>query len=142
MNVAKESGRKQGLTLIEVMLALVILGISLVGLTATTSRCLAIARKARNYENARRLLGQIELTDPLFDEEIEPGDDSGSFDPPYEDYKWSRTIEQVAEEGEDEEGLYKITMRVIWSDRGRDTKEEVVTYLYAPEATEGGSFER
>jgi len=132
---------KQGLTLIEVMLALVILGISLVGLTATTSRCLAIARKARNYENGRRLLGQIELTDPLFAEEIEPGDESGTFEAPYEDYKWSRTIELVAEEGEDEEGLYKITMRVIWSEKGQDTKEEVTTYLYAPDAAEGGSFE-
>jgi prepilin-type N-terminal cleavage/methylation domain-containing protein len=133
--------RCAGLTLIEVMLALVILGVGLTGLVMSTSRCLAVARKARNYENARRLLGQIELTDPLFADDIEAGEDSDTFDHPNDDYKWVRKIEQIGEEGDDEEGLWKISMSVLWSERGKQNREEVVYYLYAPESVEGGSFE-
>ncbi|MDD2236646.1 MAG: prepilin-type N-terminal cleavage/methylation domain-containing protein, partial [Kiritimatiellae bacterium] len=52
---------KLGLTLIEVLMALAIMGIGLAGLVAAASRCLAVARKAKNYENTRRLLGEAEM---------------------------------------------------------------------------------
>ena len=63
--------RRAGLSLVEVMLALLILGIGISSLVMATSRCLAVVRKARNFEIARRLMGEIELTEPLMPGEIE-----------------------------------------------------------------------
>jgi hypothetical protein len=107
-------------------------------LVATASRCLSVARKARNYENARRLLGRIELENPLAGKEIEEETDSGTFPSPYSNYKWRR---EIAMEGEEEDGLFRITMSVSWSARGKDIAETVVTYLQVPEDQRGGSFE-
>ena len=45
-----------GMTLVEVLLAVVILGIALGGLVEAASRSLAVVRQARNYEMARRML--------------------------------------------------------------------------------------
>ena len=52
---------RSGLTLIEVMLALLILGVALPPLVAAAGRCLSIAKKARHYETARELLARVEL---------------------------------------------------------------------------------
>ncbi len=127
---------RQGLTLIEALLAVAILGVAITGLIAAASRCLAVARKAKNYEAARRLMGQIELTDPLNTEEIEEGTQTEPFPAPYQNYTWTRTIEPV---GLKEDGLYKITLQVNWSNQGQENHETTVSYLYFPEETEGGT---
>ena len=41
--------RRRGLTLIEVMLALAILGVGLSVLISTASKCLAVIRQSKNY---------------------------------------------------------------------------------------------
>ncbi|MBN1268234.1 MAG: prepilin-type N-terminal cleavage/methylation domain-containing protein [Kiritimatiellae bacterium] len=132
--------RRAGLTLIEVMLALAILGVGITVLVATASTCLSVARKARNYEEARRLLAHIELEFPLPALDIEEGSESGSFPHPYSGYTWTREVELESED-EEEEGLYRITMTVSWSERGKAASESVVTYLYAPEEKKGGTVE-
>ncbi|MGD9874537.1 MAG: prepilin-type N-terminal cleavage/methylation domain-containing protein [Kiritimatiellia bacterium] len=131
--------RRAGLSLVEVMLALLILGIGISSLVMATSRCLAVVRKAKNFEIARRLMGEIELTDPLIPGEIEAGEESGNFDSPYSDWRWTRSVEE--DENDEESGLFKITMRVYWSEKGRETYEEVLTYLYSPEDKGGGTVE-
>ncbi len=135
---ASRTRNRAGLTLVEVLLALVILGIGLSGLVAATSSCLAVVRKAKNLENARRLIAQVELVEPIFMDDIEAGSDSGSFPHPFENYSWERMIELI---GEEEDGLFMISTRVLWSRRGKQNSEDVVTYLHAPEEVEGGSFE-
>jgi prepilin-type N-terminal cleavage/methylation domain-containing protein len=125
-----------GLTLIEVMLALTILGMGLTVLIATTSRCLGVVRQAKNYETARHLLGRVELEHPLqLEEKIEAGSDSGDFsgEP---GFQWTRDIEVV---GKEEDGLFSVLTRIAWSDSGRKKSEEVITYLYRPEEKEGGT---
>ena len=82
----------------------------------------------------------VEVVKPLqLEEEIEPGTESGRFSGRFSDYKWTRTIEV---EGEEEDGLLKITTRVHWSDRRKQAYEEVVTLLYHPDPEEDGSFDR
>lgn len=129
--------RRAGLSLVEVLMAILILGIGISSLVMATSRCLAVVRKARNFEIARRLLGEIELTDPLIPGEIEAGEESGNCEPPHRDWRWTRTVEE--DENDEESGLFKITMRIYWSEKGRETYEEVITYLYSPEDKGGGS---
>lgn len=130
--------KRSGLTLVEVMLALAILGIGLGALIATASKCLSVVHQSKNYETARHLIGLVEVENPLqLEEKIQTGAETGSFQGGYNGYSWSRTIEQATDDEED--GLFRVTTRVSWSERGQSAFEEVSTYLYAPEPEEGGT---
>ena len=126
----KHRSPRSGLTLIEVMLAVVILGISLVILVSTAAKCLSIAKKARNYETARELLARLELEEPIKKDKIEDANGSGSFDSEYSAYSWDREVEFV---GLEEDGLWKITSTVKWSESTGQNSEQLVTYIYAPQ---------
>ncbi|GEM_PF-798099 len=118
---------KSGLTLIEVLLAMVILGIGAGTLMLATARCLAVIAKARHYSTAQRLILQVGAENPLTRSELDAGADSGSFD---NGYKWEREITEP--EDEEREGLYTVRTRVSWSARGRESFEEIVTWHYIP----------
>lgn len=115
--------------MIEVILALMIIGTGLVALVAAVSRCLAIPRLAVNFDTARELLGQLEAEEPLQGEEdIEDAAGSGTFDLPHSNFSWERKVEQ---EGEDEEdGLWRVTTTIRWTENNRARSEEVVTLVY------------
>lgn len=130
---------RAGLSLVEVILALAILGMGLTALIATAARCLGVVRQAKNFETARHCLGRVDYEHPLqIEEEIKPGEESGSFEGGPEGFTWTRVIKQI---GEEEDNLFEVATRVAWSDNGRHSKEEVVTYLYAPQNTKGGTVE-
>ncbi|MBL7016450.1 MAG: prepilin-type N-terminal cleavage/methylation domain-containing protein [Kiritimatiellales bacterium] len=116
-----------GLTLIEVMLAIVILGVGAGTLLVATARCMAVATKAKHYSTAHRLLLRVDTENPLTRGEIEDGVESGKFE---DGYSWEREV--LESENEDREGLYTVRTRVGWSARGRDAFEETITYLYVP----------
>jgi prepilin-type N-terminal cleavage/methylation domain-containing protein len=116
-----------GLTLLEVMLAIVILGIGAGTLLTATARCMAIATKARHYSTAHRLLLRVNTEKPLARGEVDEGIESGSFE---DGYTWEREI--LKNEKEDREGLYTVRTRVSWSTRGRNAFEETTSYLYIP----------
>lgn len=135
--------RRTGLTLIEVMLALAILGIGLTVLIATASTCLAVVKQSRHYESARHFLALVELDFKNKLLELESGqeleDGSGSVTFPESDLY--RGTWEVATEGEEEDGLKRLTFRVAWSERGANPYEEVTTYLYAPQDKKGGTLD-
>ncbi len=124
-----KSRKRAGLTLVEVILALMIIGTGLVALVAAVSRCLSVPRLAMNFDTARELLGQLEAEEPLQGEEdIEDAAGSGTFDSPHSNFSWTRTVEQ---EGEDEEdGLWRVTTTIRWTENNRARSEEVVTLFY------------
>lgn len=118
---------KAGLTLIEVLLAIVILGIGAGTLMLATARCLAVAAKAQRYSDAQRLILRVGAEHPLTRAEVQTGLESGTFsDEP--DYRWEREISEP--DDENRAGLYTVRTRVSWSDRGRDSYEEVLTWHY------------
>ncbi|NOU36015.1 MAG: prepilin-type N-terminal cleavage/methylation domain-containing protein [Kiritimatiellaceae bacterium] len=118
-----------GLTLIEVMLAVVILGIGSGVLLLATARCLAIITKSQRYSTAQRLIQQVGAEHPLTRSKVDAGVQSGTFDHG-NGYRWEREI--AVPEGENRKGLYTVRTRVSWSDRGRDSFEETVTWFYIP----------
>jgi prepilin-type N-terminal cleavage/methylation domain-containing protein len=130
---------RPGFTLVEVLLALAILGIGVSVLIATTARCLSVARKARHYETARHLLDRVELEHPFDPDDTSAASAAGSFGAPDDGYAWSRTATAV---GEEEDRFYEVRTRIAWSERGYNAGEEVVTYVYAPKPVEGGSLVR
>ena len=127
------------MTLIEVVLAVVILGTSLGVLVEGASRALAVVRQARNYEMARRMLGRVDAENPLrLKDEIEAGQESGTFEGGPPGWSWSRTFEDLGEEDEEQGGLFRMTVRVSWSQAGeRGGAEEIVQMLYVPEDADG-----
>ncbi len=144
--IRQHKAKRRGLTLIEVLIALAIMGIGIAGLVAASSRCLAVARKAKNYENARGLLGEAEmkwqeyLLEKEEDEPLEADSESWSFNAPFEGYTGLWALEEVSQEADDEnEGLFTLRLRISWSEHGQENYEEVVTYLYSPDETKTGS---
>jgi hypothetical protein len=108
----------------------------LTALISATGRCLAVARKAKEFEVARRLIGQVDLEIPPNFEEVVEGVESGRFGGDYSDYTWEREI--VAFEDEEIE-MYTVTTRVFWSSRGNQAHEEVTTYIYGPTYVRGAA---
>jgi hypothetical protein len=126
------------MTLIEVMLAVVILGMALGALVEAASRALAVVRQARNYEQARRMLGRVDAENPLrLEDEIVAGQTSGGFEGGPAGWSWTRMLEDYGVEDEQREGLFLLTTRVFWSQGERRSMEETVQYLYVPENGEG-----
>jgi prepilin-type N-terminal cleavage/methylation domain-containing protein len=125
---------KRGMTLIEVLVAMVILSIGVSSLMLAMSRCLGVVRTARHLDNARALFSLVEAEYPLIDKEMEEGTTSGDF-ADFEEFKaytWQRDI--VAIDAEERPGLFLITTRIIWSQKGRQTSQEIETFRYAPDA--------
>ncbi len=120
---------QSGLTLIEVLLSVVILGIGAGVLMLATARCLSVISKSRHYSVAQRLLLRADAEQPLTRRMVEEGSDSGTFTD-CDNYRWEREI--VESDEESREGLYTVRTRVSWSDRGRENFEEIVTWVYIP----------
>ncbi|MEA2069134.1 MAG: prepilin-type N-terminal cleavage/methylation domain-containing protein [Verrucomicrobiota bacterium] len=122
---------KRGLTLIEVLIALVILSVGVSSMMVAMSRCLSVVRTARNREVARGLIQRVDIENPIESVDMEELSESGDFED-VEGYVWFREILMVDEE--ERPGLFLVTTRIQWSERGRDALEEITTYKYAPDA--------
>ena len=127
------------MTLIEVLLAVVILGTALGALVEAASRALAVVRQARNYEQARHMLGRVDAENPLrLLDEISAGQTVGTFDGGPPGWTWTRTLEDFGAEDEQQGGLFRLTTRVEWTQDGRRAAfEETVQMLYVPENSDG-----
>lgn len=121
---------KNGMTLIEVLLAMLILGMSIAVLMTSASHCLAIIRHTRQYETARHLFQRIDSEFPIDEDAVDSSETSGSFDD-IEGYRWDREITEIDEEMRP--GLYQITTRIRWTDRSQDVNEQLTTLRYLPE---------
>jgi prepilin-type N-terminal cleavage/methylation domain-containing protein len=127
------SSSKTAFTLIEVLLAVVLLGVSLTVFLNAASTSLAFIHEAQNYERARTYFHRLELLEPLDLEKLEEGRDRGSLDVDGPDrVSWSRTVTPV---GKEEDELFKIRTEVRW---GEGFTESIETYLHKPTAMEGG----
>lgn len=119
------------MTLIEVMMALIILSIASGALLMATLRCLSVIHTARSREVARGLLARVDLEYPIENVDLDELSESGTFED-VDGYVWYRDI--LLEDQEERPGLFLITTRVQWAERGRDAYEEVTVYRYAPDA--------
>ncbi len=122
---------KKGMTLIEVLIALVILSVGVSSMMLAMSRCLAVVRTARNRETARGLIQRVDIEYPIEDADLEEFSESGDFEE-LEGYTWLREILMVDEE--ERPGLFLVTTRIQWSEKGREAFEEITIYKYAPDA--------
>ncbi len=129
---------RSGMSLIEVLAAMAILGIGLAVLIQSVARCLEVVHKTRNYETARYLFQRLNLEHPLgVNEQIADGVQEGQFDEPHEGYTWIREITSI---GLETEPLYQVTTRITWSDDGgRESSQETTTLVFKPEYVQGSN---
>jgi hypothetical protein len=118
------------MTLVEVILAIAILGTSLVALLVAASRCLVVMKTAQRYQGAQWTMGAAEVEHPIYETNdvktlvVEPEEYPGG-------YEYSRVLEDKP--FDEKNSLYLMRIRVKWVDRGSETMEEVVRCFYQPE---------
>ena len=118
--------KRSGFSLIEVVIATAILGISLAVLLTAASKCLLILSIATHYQEAQLVRGQAEVEYPLI-----ATNELDEMNVPLTTLDSGLTFERIVEEeDEDEDDLYRITTRVGWTARGESRVDEVVQYLY------------
>ncbi len=134
----KRRRQRCGMSLIEVLAAMAILGIGLGVLIESVARCLSVIHTTRNYETARYLLQRLDLEHPLgVTEQITAGDTDGRFDPPNDDFTWSREITPL---GLEDEPLFQVKTRIAWSNEGgSEAAQETTTIVFKPEYILSGS---
>lgn len=120
------------MTLVEILLALAILGVSAGVLMTATSRCLAVVNTAKNYYEARRILETGELEYPLLVVQKKNEKELKALNlnvGPIE-YPRNFTYQRTAARDPDKSDLMIIKSRVVWSAKGKAAFEEVTSYLY------------
>lgn len=133
-----------GFSLIEVLIATVILGAGLLAVLSGLVPCLAVVTASRRYQEVRWVMGLGQLKHPLTDfeelEDLEVEEDDELADEEStlgEGYVFSRKIdEKTVEEGEDDDGLFVLRTEVRWGE-GPDDHEEIVQLIYKKD---GGSY--
>jgi len=131
MKRPRGQGSKSGLTLIEVVLAVTILGVGLSVLLTAASRCLAVMKVSRKYQEAQWTRGLGELEFPLVEaEDIDDMEVVGHQYP--NDFTFLRDVGN----DDDEDGLYIVRSKVRWSEHGRDSFEETVRYVWREDEDE------
>jgi hypothetical protein len=116
----------RGFTLVETIVASVILSGAVLTVVAISTRSLVAARLNRHYEIAASLIDkQLSLIDYIgIDEFVDMGQLEGEFSDFEPGYHW-----QVATEYQDIDSLYLVTITVTWVERNRPYRLTVETRL-------------
>ena len=136
MSMSEQARRsREGLTLVEVVLATVIMGLCFGFLLTALSRCLVVFKVSRDLHSAQYVADRGRAEYPLLAVAREPGDDPEDMAVDEERYldrfTYSRRVDDPDEELEDSQvRLLLVTERVAWSGRtGRERAEEVTRYV-------------
>jgi len=116
--------RRTGFTLIEVILAVSILGVALVTLLTALTRCLAVVKRGYRYEEVQWALSMGEVEYPLtVTDEIE------DLEVDEVEYEGGMIFSREVDDDEDEDDLYVVRTKISWTDKGRELNEELVRYV-------------
>lgn len=106
--------RRSGISLLEAVVAVAIVGITSVGALEAVGGGMRTAEKAKRAAEAEALAtARLDFMDLLSDRELQALPDSvdkGKFSAPLEEYTWTTTSTPVA----DQAGLYTIRITIAW----------------------------
>ena len=126
-SAGKESGRsRRGITLLEAVAAIAIVGMTAVGALEAVGGDMRTAERARRAIEVEALAtSRLELMNLLTDQELQSLPDSiqdGKFAAPLDEYTWKATSAPVS----DQAGLYSVHVTVGWTNGSYELK----TYMY------------
>ena len=132
---APAPARRAGMTLVEVLLAVFVLGVCLVGIMEGMARCMDVFHAAGVVRQAQNVLARGDAEHPLAVkndpvEDLAVAADSSLLD------GW--TYEREVEEDEDEDGLYLVTTTARRGRGGPGNRLVVARLIHFTDAT-GGS---
>lgn len=114
--------RRRGFTLVEMMVAVVLLGVGIsacVACMGTSTRASALAEQYTAVQLlAREKLAEIEL------QGVQSGEDQGDFGPDRPGYAWRMVAEPA-----DVAGLRRVHLLLLWGDEANPRVAEFTTYV-------------
>ena len=122
--------RRDGFTLIEILIATMILAFGLFSLMVGLGNCAQMMSLSKEYQDAQYVFSLGELKYPIMDstdvEEELPVDPDSEL---IEGYVFERTVdEKELEQNEVDDNLYVVRTRVSWG-TGENQYEELVRYV-------------
>jgi prepilin-type N-terminal cleavage/methylation domain-containing protein len=130
---------KKGFTLVELMVAVVVTAVGMVGVLSALNQCAVVMATSERQITANYLLNQKmwETQEMSRTGELALGKASGIFEAPYGDFNWTRTISEFPESfGNESETLKKYLVEenvtIGWQRRGTDRGLTVVAYAPKP----------
>ena len=109
--------RNGGFTLLEVMIAVSIIGIALVAVLASQSQSLSLATEAK-FNTTAALLAQGKMAEIETESMETLSSDSGDFAEDFPNYRWEYTVSSLSVAGVDQalDFLKQIDLTVYWGD--------------------------
>ncbi len=101
-------GSRQGMTLLEVLVAMTVLAIGIVGVLGAVSASLRSSTASAQYSVATLLAGRVAAELERL-EALEPGELNGAFEETARDYAWTAEIASA-----DEFGLHPVRITINW----------------------------
>ena len=121
---------RAGMTLVEVLMAVFILGVAVTGLLQAMTHCASSFTIARRTQELQGVLDLAEIVHPLLFEDDPVNDLAVSGDSSVAD---GYTFSRECEEDEDEDGLYLVTSTVRKDSGGWGSTLVVHRYIYYAE---------
>jgi len=129
---------RKGFTLVEVIVASIILCAAVLALGAISTRAVTATRLNRQYETAIALADkQLTMIDYMgIDEFIKLGRNQGKFPGPEPEYRW-----EVTTQSQEINNLYRVKVTVSWVERNQPYSVAIDTVLNGQGAITGGGLE-
>ena len=124
----KWARRRRGLTLIEALATVLVLGIALPGVMYALSMCTKVSGYARHKAEATTL-ADSKLSDLLVTGNWQQGVASGDFGADGPGYRW-----QMDKSDWQEVGMAEVRVAVLWMDNDTEREVDVSTLVYATSA--------
>ncbi len=134
---------RSGMTLVEVLLAAMILGLGMMAIFTSLTRCLRLIQASRDVQKMQLAFDRGNLAHPMAD--IQSEDDiekllveDGDLGEGLENYVFTRTFDEKEKPEDDNEfNDHLFTGRTILSwGEGDDAREEIVDLLWLPKVDE------
>ncbi|MBN2645970.1 MAG: prepilin-type N-terminal cleavage/methylation domain-containing protein [Desulfuromonadaceae bacterium] len=118
---------ENGFTLLEVMIALAILGTVLIACLTLANRCIRSQELVRHLTTGSLLAQQkmSELEMAAQQGLLSMTDDEGVWDAPYANYRWSAHFRETPVEG-----VLQITVTVLWGDLKRNEEVHLDSFVF------------
>lgn len=115
--------RRHAFTLLEVLVALALLAIGLVGVMESVSQSLR-QTKANADRAEAGTLAQQRLTELTLTTDLAPGTDEGEFGDEHPGFRWRSSVEST-----EHDGLYRLSVTVLWTPPSGEQSLELQTCL-------------